>query len=179
MPASHFASAQVNGDPESVFIDVYADSAPGTIVATIPNGDIQQVGSELLYLCDLYQSSVAGALELPSDASPVEKGYTLIWQSDVPGLKVARREFVSGIQGRLALDRMFRRERPVYPSAPIPERGLTQSVIDKGGASYMRVDFHPVLGTTSDPAFTYYEVLYYDSNGRVEEKRSSTVVPSP
>lgn len=67
---------------------------------------------------------------------------------------------------------------PVYPTAIVPSRGITQRVINAGKPSYITIkvacdrDF-------ANPDYTYYWVFEYDSAGRTSRRYASPTVPSP
>jgi hypothetical protein len=52
-------------------------------------------------------------------------------------------------------------------------------VIAAGKPSYMKVELSPNIDDFTTPAFTYYEVFYYDTAGRVEKRQPSSTVPNP
>jgi len=64
----------------------------------------------------------------------------------------------------------------VYPTAAIPSRGITQTVINRGNPSYIK---HDVKIDEASIVFTWYQVFYYDASARVEETRRSLTVPNP
>jgi hypothetical protein len=176
--AKHIAIAGglTTPNPTSVVVDVYSEL--GALLATIPNADVDRVGSTDVYLCDLRAASVAGSLALPADGKHEEKTYLLIWRDDQSNA-ISAVERVSGTAGRLAIDRMFRRETPVYPSTTVPSRGITAAVMAAGKPSYMKVELSPDIDDFSDPAFTYYEVFHYDDAARVEMREPSSTIPNP
>jgi hypothetical protein len=64
----------------------------------------------------------------------------------------------------------------VYPTLPIPARGITSAVISRGNPSYIR---HDVRQDGGEVVFSYYTVFHYDSSGRVSQKLRSLTPPSP
>ncbi len=64
----------------------------------------------------------------------------------------------------------------VYPTVAIPSRGVTASVIIKGNPSYIK---HEIKLDNAPVSFTYYDVFYYDSSGRVERRLRLLTPPSP
>lgn len=162
--------------PASVTIDVYEED--GNLLDTIPNGDIVQVGALDLFQCDVRGSSVAGSLGLPKDGEHLSKDYTFVWNSST-GSPVFTSFRISGVQDRVALDRMFRKETPVYPSTTVPARGITSAVIFAGKPSYIKVELSPDIDDFGTPIFTYFEIFYYNAQGLVETRLPSSTPPSP
>lgn len=64
----------------------------------------------------------------------------------------------------------------VYTATPIPSRGITQAVINRGNPSYIRHEVKIDDGVTD---FTFYQVYYYDTAGRVDHTTRTLVVPNP
>lgn len=177
MASQHIASASMTGTPASVTVDVYDASNPTAKLATIPNSDVKRVGTETTYTVDLRNNSVVSSLGLPADGSHEMKDFVLIWKDDVTSFAVAER--VLGTASRESLDRTYRKETPIYATAPVPTRGITQAVINDGKPSYIKVELSPNVDDFSSPAETYYEVFKYDSLGRVESKTPATAAPNP
>lgn len=179
MAAKHVAFASgLTGTASSVTIDVYGEDDPTTKLATVPNGDIDQVGSESAYACDLRVSSVAASLGLPKDGEALLKRYLLVWKDDVVNT-VFTRETVDGQDGKGAFGNLFVRRTVVFPSTSVPSRGITPEVIKKGKPSYIKFEVSPTIGDYTSPSQTFYEVFYYDSSARVEKTEISTTVPNP
>jgi len=65
----------------------------------------------------------------------------------------------------------------VYTATPIPSRGITQSVINRGNPSYLKHEIK--LDSGGAAVFTFYQVFYYDASGRVERTERSLTVPVP
>jgi hypothetical protein len=173
--AKHIAGASgLTGAANSVTAVVYGEA--GTSLATIPNGDIQRVGTESAYQVDLYACSVAASLGLPKDASPEEKQYTLVWTDGAPS-KVITRELVQGSRGRLELGAQVYRETVIYPSTTIPSRGITAQVISQEKPSYIQREYSK--DGFASIAFTVYEIFFYDSAGRVQRREPSATPPNP
>lgn len=64
----------------------------------------------------------------------------------------------------------------LYTATPIPSRGLTQAVINRGNPSYIK---HEVKLDGVAAVFTFYQVFYYDVAGRVDHTNRSLIVPNP
>ena len=163
------------------------DGLTGAFLATIPNTDLIQLGSDPVYFVNLYATSVSAMLGLPDDGSADEKPLFIIWfdeGSDDPPLAPARKytyELVSGIQGWLQRDRALKDQTPIYATTSIPARGITPAVIAAGNPSYVRVDYVLPGGDPNSPVVvkTEYEVFAYDTSGRVSRQYTSRTVPSP
>ena len=179
MGSKHIALAGgLTGTPSSVTVDVYGEADPSTKLATIPNGDVSQVGTTNVYQVDLRGTSVAASLLLPKDGEHLKKVYTLLW-SDNAANEIVSQERVSGVSTRQQLDRRYRKETPVYPTTAVPSRGITSTVIAAGNPSYLKVEESNDPDDFSSPVGTYYEVFAYDTLGRVSSKTPSTTIPSP
>ena len=180
MAAKHIVKAGgLTGTPGSVVIDVYGEDDPSTKLATVPNGDVQRVGTSNVYQCDLRASSVAAALLLPKDGEHLSQSYSLVWKSDAPGNEIFGSTVVGGTQDRLAIDRMFRQESLVYPSTPVPERGITLREVHGKRPSYVKVELFADPSDLSTPAATYFEVYHYNADGSVQKRAPSPTAPSP
>ena len=178
MAAKHIAKAGgLTGTPTSVSIAVYDEDTPGSLLATIPNADIQRIGTEDVYQVDVRASSVAASLLLPKDGEHLVKVYTFVWTDDAAN-KTFTTERISGLDARTALDRRYRKETPVYPSTTDPSRGITSAVIAAGKPSYLKVEESPDPDDFSVPVATYYEIFAYDASGRVSSKTPSTTPPA-
>lgn len=174
--ANHYVKAcGLTGTPSSVVADVYVDSAPGSILATIPNGDVDRIGTTDCYQADL--ATTGAAIGYPNDGDPTEKSYTVRFRDDATNV-VSLTEVVAGIVGPDAKSGRCERATPIYAASPIPERGITQQVIAQGKPSYMKIDVD-CSGAFSAPPVTYYEVFRYDGSARVESRTPSATVPSP
>lgn len=175
MPKHIVKAGGFTGTPSSVVIDVYDDEAPAVLLATIPNANITRVAATDVYVCNL--KTITPNIGLPEDGSLTEKFYTLIWRDDT-GVKIigdyAARGFLWAPDGS---SREIR-ETPIYPSATVPSRGITQNVIDAGKPSYMKVELAPDLDFAT-PTLTYYLIFAYDSDGRVASRTPSLTPPSP
>lgn len=64
----------------------------------------------------------------------------------------------------------------VYTATPIPSRGITSAVINRGNPSYVK---HEVKLDFGSVAYTWYQVFYYDTSGRVDHYVRQATVPSP
>lgn len=64
----------------------------------------------------------------------------------------------------------------VFTATPIPARGITQAVINRGNPSYLK---HEIKLDSGTAVFTYYQVFYYDTSGRVERTARSLTIPNP
>lgn len=65
---------------------------------------------------------------------------------------------------------------PVYPTVPVPSRGITATVISRGNPSYIKNEIKLDNLTIS---FTWYDVFYYDASGRVQKRLRALSPPSP
>ncbi len=164
-----------SGTPASIVIDVYDEANPGTLLATIPNGDISQIGSEDIWICDL--RAITPNIGLPEDGAVEQKSFTFIWRDDA-GTRLSHAHEVHGVDARLEVSRRYRRETPIYPSTTVPLRGITQNVIDAGLPSYVKVEVAADLDFATPPA-TYYDVYTYDSSGRIATRTPALTPPSP
>jgi len=175
-PTAHFVQAcGLAGAPASVVVDVYDAAAPGSILATIPNGEVTRIGTTTCYQVNL--ATTAAAISYPSSSSPVQKSYVLNFRDDASG-SVWAAETVLGLPGGLAISGRCEKATPVYAASPIPTRGLTQAVINAGKPSYMRIDVSCALAFGS-PDATYYEIYAYDASGRLLSRTPSATMPSP
>jgi hypothetical protein len=164
----------LTGTDTSVTIAVYDDAAPGSLMTTITNADIDQIGTEDCYQTDL--AATIAAIAYPVAADGTYQGWTLIWTDDVVNT-VMTEEFSRSITGAAALSGGCEKVTPVYPTISIPSRGITPQVIAAGKPNYMTVegDCSRVFSSST----TYYEVFAYDGSGRVESRTPSATIPSP
>lgn len=65
----------------------------------------------------------------------------------------------------------------IYTATPIPSRGITSAVINRGNPSYIKHEIK--LDNGGAAVFTYYQVFYYDASGRVDHTQRSATVPTP
>ena len=175
-PLSHYVQAcGLAGTPASVVVDVYDAASPGSLLATISNGEVVRIGTTTCYQTNL--STTSAAISFPSASSPVQKSYVLHFRDDASG-SAWTAETVLGIPGGLAISGRCEKASPVYAGSPIPGRGLTQAVINAGKPSYMRIDVSCTLDFGA-PDATYYEVYSYDASGRLLARTPSSSAPSP
>lgn len=175
-PTAHFAQAcGLAGSPASVVVDVYDAAAPGSILATIPNGEVARIGTTTCYQVNL--ATTAAAIAYPASSSPLQKSYVLSFRDNAGGA-VWTSETVIGLPGALAISGRCEKATPVYAASPISGRGLTQAVINAGKPSYMRIDVSCTLDFGA-PDATYYEVYSYDASGRLLARTPSSSAPSP
>lgn len=174
MPKHVVHAGGLAGTPASVVCDVYDAESPGAVLATIPNSDIDQVGSSDIFACNLKLISVD--IGLPEDGELVERLYILVFRDDVP-IKVSQLYSATGL-GTGEAGAAGTRETPIYPSTTVFSRGITQNVIDAGKPSYIKVEIAPD-GNFAAPARTFYWVFAYDEQGRVASKTYSDIPPSP
>lgn len=166
----------ITGTPSSVVVDVYHDAAPGSVLATIPNGQVTRIGTLNCYMVDL--ATTTATITYPTAADGAGKDYTLVFRSDAAGQVVEVSAPVRGVVGPNAKDLSCEKETPVYSTVPIPDRGLTAQTIEQGKPSYIKVEVDCTRAFTSSPVI-YYKVLEYNSLGRVESRTPSLSVPSP
>lgn len=175
-PASEVAKAcGLTGTEASVVVDVYDDASPGALLDTIPNGDVSRVGSTDCYQTDL--AATGAAIGFPDGGDPLVQGYTLVFRDDA-GNSVELTTQVHGLVGADAKSGRCEKATPVYASTSVPERGITAQVIEQGKPSYLKIDVACDLDFDT-PSATYYEVMRYDAEGRVESRTPSGSVPSP
>lgn len=175
-PTAHFVQAcGLAGSPASVVVDVYDAAAPGSILATIPNGEVTRIGTTTCYQVNL--ATTAAAISYPASSSPVQKSYVLSFRDDAGG-SVWTSETVLGLPGGLAISGRCEKATPVYAASPIPGRGMTQAVINAGKPSHMRIDVSCALNFGA-PDATYYEVYSYDASGRLLARTPAASAPSP
>ena len=175
-PKQWFAKAcGLSGTPTSVTVAVYADTAPGSLLATILNADVTRYGTTDCYTVDL--AATVAAISFPAIGAAADKSYTLFWTDDAGGDTVSS-ETILGYPGASRMDGSCEHEEVVYPTAVIPSRGITARVINGGKPSYSIIEVSCVKDFVT-PDFTYYEVFYYDSVGRTLRREPSATIPSP
>jgi len=175
---THYVKAcGLTGSPAAVVVDVYDDAAPGSILDTIMNADVDRIGTTDCYQVDLAATAAAIAYPAAGDSTP--ESYSLTFRDD-SGNEVWLTEQVFGMVGALATDRSCERAIPVYPTATVPVRGITQQVIERGSPSYLSIEIDCSRQFTGGSITgTYYEVLRYDNQGRVESRTPGATAPSP
>lgn len=173
--SDHYAKAcGMTGTPSSVVVDVYNDASPGSILATIPNGQVSRFGTTDCYEVNL--ATTTAAIGYPDDDDPTAKHYTLRFRDDASNV-VSLSETVHGLVGVDAYE-MCARETPVYPTVSIPSRGITTQVIAQGKPSYFQIDVD-CSGAFTSPPVTFYWIFHYDVAGRVSKRVPSSSPPSP
>jgi hypothetical protein len=165
----------LTGTPSSVVVDVYVDTAPGSILATIPNAQVTRIGTLSCYMVDL--ATTTAPISYPTSADGLGKDYTLVFRDDAAHV-VEVHAPVRGLVGPNAKDLSCEKETPVYASVPIPVLGITAQTIEQGKPWYIRVEVDCTRAFTSPPV-TYYKVLKYNSLGRVESRTPSLTPPTP
>lgn len=167
----------LTGTAGSVVVDVYDDlsaTTPTPILATVPNTSVKKMGTTDCYRIDL--AAVSG-IGYPTKGDPTEKHYTLVFRDDA-GNAVKTSESVGGTAGPHPISFICARETPVYPTVPVPSRGITSSVIAKGNPSHVKVDVD-CTRLFAGAEYTFYYVLSYDLSGRVAARTPSLTPPSP
>lgn len=171
----HYVKAcGLDGTPSSVVADVYSDASPGSILATIPNGDVDRIGTTDCYQANL--STTGAAINYPDAGEATEAHYTVVFRDDASNV-VELSESVFGLAGVESYEACAQ-ETPVYPTLAIPLRGITAQVIAQGKPSYFKVDID-CTGAFTSPPVTFYWVFHYDIDGRVSKKVPSSTPPSP
>lgn len=89
-----------------------------------------------------------------------------------PSLCVDQIDTSGGQQCRDANDE----QTVVYPLVAVPSRGITATVIARGNPSYIK---HEVKLDNVGASFTFYDVFYYDAQGRVSQRLRDDAPPSP
>lgn len=171
----HFVKAcGMAGTPSSVVVDVYSDLSPGSVLATIPNSEVTQIGTTSCFQANL--ATTAAAIGYPDASDPAEKHYTVVFRDDLL-TEIYLTETVSGLAGSEAYQ-MCARETPIYPTAPVPSRGITIQTIAQGKPSYFKVEID-CSGSFAAPPVVFYWTFDYDVDGRVSKKTPSASPPSP
>lgn len=164
------------GTPSSVTIDVYDDTAPGSVLATILNADVSQLGITDCFVADL--TATVAAISFPSVSSVADRSYTLMWDDDVLTDPIVTSEVVIGLTGAARIDLSCVSETPIYATVLVPSRGIDASIIAKNRPSYTRLDYS-CSKNFGAPDATFYNVYHYDGFGRVLKREPSDTVPSP
>jgi hypothetical protein len=168
-------ACSILGTPSSVTVDVYDDDAPGSVLATILNADVNRYGTTDCYQVNLRTTSAA--ISFPPVGSAADTSYTLMWKDDAFS-DIVTNEVVVGYPGAHRMDESCEEEHAEYSAVAIPSRGLTASMIAAGRPSYFTVKISCSKNFAA-PDFTYYKIMYYDGSGRVDYRTPSDTPPSP
>ncbi len=174
-PPDHFVKAcSLTGTPTSVVVDVYDDSNPGVLLATIPNGDVSAAGPAGCYVANL--ATTGAAINYPGAGSSAHISYTLVWRDDAANQTLAS-EDAFGLAAVSSVSGFCEEPEFHYAIAPDIARGITQQVINAGGVDYATIRVSCVRDFVT-PEFTYYEIYSYDTTGRLSKRTPSTSPPS-